>query len=128
MAFLHSDVYDNGLTVLQSANALHICKSLPATYAAATGAESVGVATGAAMPSISAPADKSGGGREVTIGAVTDPYRGDVTAADIATHFALVDTLTSRLLATRALASQQNVMSGNTFTLTSHKVSMAAAS
>jgi hypothetical protein len=120
MAFLNDRIYDNGLGVLAGeVNALHLCKSNPSTFAEATGSESVGSATGAALPSVSAPGVRAAGGREVTVGAVTD---GSVSATQLATHIALVDTSASRLLVTRALNASQNVTQGNTFTLTSFKI------
>lgn len=115
-AFLHDDVFDNGLSeVSAAANALHILSQQPASYA--------NVATytlgNKASPTIAAPSDRSGGGREVVIAAVTN---GTVTATGTATHWALVDTATSRLLATSALGASQAVTNGNTFTLTSFGV------
>ena len=64
--------------------------------------------------SISAPADRTGGGRKVTVAAITD---GSVTGTGTATHYAIVDTVNSRLLATGSLTASQSVTSGNTFTL-----------
>jgi len=52
----------------------------------------------------------------VTIAAITD---GAVTATGTATHYAIVDTVNSRLLATGSLSASQAVTNGNTFTLTS---------
>lgn len=116
MASLHNDVFDNGLSEISAAaNALHILSQEPITYA--------NVATytlgNKASPTIAAPADRSGGGREVVVSAITD---GEVTGTGTATHWALIDSTTSRLLATAALGASQAVTDGNTFTLTSFAV------
>lgn len=117
MATLGDRVFDNGLTVLDTeANRLDICSQEPATYTAATSTYTLGNKTSL---SIGAPADRTGGGREVTVTAITD---GTVTGTGTATHYAIVDTTNSRLLATGALSASQAVTSGNTFTLASFKI------
>jgi len=114
MATLSDRVFDNGLTVLDTeANRIDICSTEPATYAEATSTYTLGNSTSL---SIGAPADRSGGGREVTVAAISD---GSVTATGTAAYYAIVDTLNSRLLATGSLSASQVVTSGNTFTLTS---------
>ena len=111
MPYLNPRVYDNGLTVLDTeANVFHICSSEPSTFAGVAGV-SLGNAT---TLSIGAPADRSGGGREVTVAAITTG--GNVTANGTATHYAIVDTVNSRLLAANSLSASQVVTSGNTFT------------
>ena len=111
MPTLNDRVFDNGLTVLDTeANRLDICSQEPTTYAAATTTYTLGNKTSL---SIGAPADGATG-RKVTVAAITD---GTVSASDTATHYAIVDTVNSRLLATGELASPQVVTSGNTFTL-----------
>lgn len=111
MAYLNPLILDNGLSALTSgANRLDICSSEPATYAAATGAASLGNETGY---TVGAPADRAPSGRRVTARAVTD---GEVTATGTATHWAITDTANSRLLATGSLAASQSVTSGNTWT------------
>ncbi len=119
MPYLNDRVLDNGLAVLNAeANALHICSAEPATYAEATAAGNKSLGS-KATPTVSVPAARSGGGREVTISAVAD---GSVGSSGTATHWALVDTVNSRLLAAGALAASQAVTAGNTFTLTSFKI------
>ena len=114
MATLNDRVFDNGLTVLDTeANRIDICSTEPTTYAEATSTYTLGNSTSL---SIGAPADRSGGGREVTVAAISD---GSVTATGTAAYYAIVDTLNSRLLATGSLSASQVVTSGNTFTLTS---------
>lgn len=118
MAALHNDVFDNGLDVLNSVDGytenLHILSADPGIdFAVITAGTTVlGVK---ATPTISHPGDRTGGGREVTISAITD---GSVTATDTATHFALTDDSASKILASGALDASQVVTSGNIFTLT----------
>lgn len=114
MATLNDRVFDNGLTVLDTeANAIHITSAEATTYAAATSTLTLGNSTSL---SIGAPQNRTGGGREVVVAAITD---GSVTGTGTATHYAIVDTANSRLLATGSLTASQAVTSGNTFTLTS---------
>ena len=114
MATLNDRVFDNGLTVLDTeANAIHVTSQEATTYAEATSTYSLGNSTSL---SIGAPQDRSGGGREVVVAAITD---GEVTGTGTVTHYAIVDTANSRLLATSTLTASQAVTDGNTFTLSS---------
>ena len=117
MASLGDRVLDNGLSALDTeADKLFITSAEATTYTQAATTYALGVKN---TPTVSAPADRTGGGREVTVGAITD---GSVTANGTATHWALVDSVNSRLLATGALAASQGVTATNTFTLTSFKI------
>ncbi len=117
MATLNDRIFDNGLTVLDTeANKVLITSQEATTYTQANSTYALGNSTSL---SIGAPADRSGGGREVTVAAITD---GSVTATGTATHFALVDTGNTRLLATGSLSASQSVTSGNTFTLASFDI------
>lgn len=117
MATIGDRVFDNGLTVLDTeANRIDICSTEPTTYAQATSTYTLGNAANGNYPGISAPADRVGGGRKVTVSAVTN---GTVTATGTAAFFAITDTVNSRLLATGSLTASQSVTSGNLFTLTS---------
>jgi hypothetical protein len=117
MATLADRVLDGALTILDTeATRLDICSTEPTTYAQATSTYSLGNKTGI---SIGAPADRSGGGREVTLAAITD---GTVTANGNAAFYAITDATNSRLLATGAITTPQNVVSGNPFTLASLKI------
>jgi len=110
MASIADRVLDNGLTVLDTeATRVDITSQEAATYAEATSTYTLGNSTSI---SISAPADRTGGGRKVTLAAISGA---SVTGSGNATHFAITDTNNSRLLVTGALASQQSVTSGNTF-------------
>jgi hypothetical protein len=122
MASLADRVFDNGLTVLDTeANKILITSAEATTYTQANSTYALGNSTSL---SIGAPAARSGGGREVTIAAITD---GSVTATGTATHYAIVDTVNSRLLATGSLSASQAVTSGNTFTLSTAKIGIPAA-
>ena len=117
MATLNDRVYDNGLGILATEGTrIDICSAEPATYTAATSTNSLGNKTAI---TISAPAAKAGGGREVTISAVSG---GSVTATGTAAYWAISDPTNSRLLATGALSASQSVTSGNTFSLASFKI------
>jgi len=112
MATLNDRVFDNGLTVLDTeANKILVTSQEATTYTEANATYALGNSTSL---SISAPADRTGGGREVTVSAISD---GAVTGTGTVTHYALVDTSNSRLLATGSLTESQAVTSGNTFTL-----------
>ena len=116
-AILHDRVFDNGLTVLDTgADKLYITSSQATTYTEAITTYALGVKN---TPTVSAPADRTGGGREVTVSAITD---GSVTGTGTAGFYALVDSSNSRMLASNALSATQSVTSGNTFTLTSFKI------
>jgi hypothetical protein len=117
MATIGDRVLDNGLTVLDTeANKILVTSQAAATYTEANATYALGNSTSL---SIGAPADRSGGGREVTTAAITD---GSITATGTATHYAIVDTTNSRLLATQTLSASQSVTSGNTFTLATFKI------
>ena len=93
------------------ANAIYTCNAEPATYTAATTTNALGSATGGNFPGIGAPAAGTPNGRQVTVNAVTN---GSVIATGTASHYAIVDTVNSRLLATSSLTATQAVTSGNT--------------
>ena len=114
MATLNDRVFDNGLSVLDTeANKIVITSQEATTYTEANATYALGDSTSL---SVGAPADRAGGGREVTVAAITD---GSVTGTGTATHYAIVDTANTRLLATSTLTASQSVTSGNTFTLSS---------
>ena len=117
MASIGDRVLDNGLTTLDTeADEITITSQEATTYAGAHTTYKLG---GKSSPTIGSPGDRTGGGRKVTVSAITD---GSVTATGTATHYAITDTVNSRLLGTGSLSSSQSVTSGNTFTLTSFDV------
>ena len=114
MALLDNRVFDNGLSVLDlEANAIYVTSQQAVSYVDATATSALGNSTSLA---IGAPQDRAGGGREVVVTAITD---GSVTGTGTATHYAIVDTINSRLLAAGSLSASQAVTTGNTFTLSS---------
>jgi len=117
MGLLHDDIFDNGLSVLDTlVENLYICSSLPTTFTEATVTYKLGTK---ATPTVSAPADRTGGGRKVTVSAITD---GAVTANGTAGFYALTDDSLSKLLAANNLSATQVVTNGNTFTLTAFDI------
>ena len=114
MALLDNRVYDNGLTVLDTeANKILITSQEATTYTEANATYALG---NSSTLSIAAPSDRAGGGREVVVAAITD---GSVSGTGTATHYAIVDTGNTRLLAAGSLSASQSVTTGNTFTLSS---------
>lgn len=117
MATLDNRVFDNGLTVLDTeANKLLITSQEAASFTEANVTYALGNTTSL---SIAAPSDRAGGGREVVAAAISD---GLVTGNGTATHYAVVDTVNTRLLATGSLTTSQVVSSGNTFSLGSFTI------
>jgi len=113
MATLHDDVFDSGLSVLDTlVENLYICSTIPTTFAQASSTYKVGTK---ASPSVAAPSDRTGGGREVIVAAITDGVVN--TNGGSAGYYALTDDSASKLLAAGALASAQTVYTANPFTL-----------
>ena len=117
MATLNNRVFDNGLSVLDTeANKILLTSQEATDYTGANVTFALGNSTSL---SVAAPSDRTGGGREVVVAAISD---GSVTATGTATHYAIVDTVNSRLLATGSLTTSQSVSSGNTFSLGSFTI------
>lgn len=112
MAYLNDRVFDEGLSILDlEADAVHVTSAEATDYTEATSTYTLGLSSSL---SIEAPSDRTGGGRKVTVTAIAD---GTISGTGTVTHYALVDTVNSRLLATAALTASQSVTNGNTFTL-----------
>ena len=117
MATLNNRVLDNGLTVLDTeSNRIDLTSQEATSYAEATSTYTLGNSTSL---SIASPTDRSGGGREVVVAAISD---GSITGNGTATHYAIIDTTNTRLLATGTLTARQGVSSGNTFSLGSFTI------
>lgn len=115
MSYLNDSVLDAALNVIDTgATQLDILNAEVTLYASIAGA-SLGNKTGI---NFAAPADRTGGGRQITLAAITD---GSVTATDDATHWC-VHNASDTLYACHTLASLQAVTSGNTFTLTEFEI------
>jgi hypothetical protein len=122
MAFIADRVLDLGLNVLDTeANRLDITSQESTTYTEATSTHTLGNKTSL---SIGSPAARTPDGRRVTVAAITD---GAVTGTGTATHWAITDTVNSRLLATGSLSASQTVTDGNTFTIGSFDIGIPGA-
>tara|TARA_R110002020_G_scaffold27865_2_gene89526 strand:+ start:53 stop:424 length:372 start_codon:yes stop_codon:yes gene_type:complete len=112
MASINDRVLDEGLSTLSSeANRVDITSAESTTFAEASSTQTLGNTTSI---TISSPADRTGGGRKVTLSAISG---GSVTGTGTATHYAITDTTNSRLLVTGSLTATQSVTTGNTFSL-----------
>lgn len=117
MALIADNVLDDGLQALtDDTTSLFICSQEPTTYTEAITTYALGTKS---TPTVGAPAAGSPNGRQVTVSAITD---GSVTGTGTATHWALVGSVGSVLLAANSLSSSQSVTSGNTFTLAAFTV------
>ena len=113
MAALDNKVFDEGLSVISDdGNKFVVCSQEPTTFTEADVTYALGNKT---TPTIAAPSDRTGGGREVILSSFTD---GTVTATGTATHYAILDTVNSLLLATQSLTASQALTSGNDLQLT----------
>lgn len=109
---MHDDVLDAPLSyITTNTEKLHILSADPGLTWSNIAAYTLGHKT---PPSFGAAGDRAGGGRKVTVTAITD---GVVTGNGTASHYALTDDSLSKILATKALGSSQAVTSGNAFTL-----------
>lgn len=122
MAFIDSNSYDALLAdIRDNAEKLVICSQEPSTYPEA--ATTYKLAT-KATPSVAAPSNKAGGGREIIFAAITD---GTVNSSGTGTHWAVIDDTNSRLKASGALTSSQALTASNPFTLTSFAIGVPPA-
>lgn len=116
MATLANAVFDDGLSTLTTnGTRIDICSTEPTTYAEATSTYTLG---NEASLSIGSPSDRTGGGREVTVAAVSDA---SVTGTGTAAFYAITNG-SDTLYATGSLSSSQGVSSGNTFSLGSFTI------
>jgi len=119
--FLHDDVLDNGLNdLITNVEVLHITSQLVSVY----GDVATYTLGNKSAPTVGSLGDRTGGGRKVTVSAISD---GNVTADGTASHYCLVDVTNSKVKAAGALASSQGVSNGNTFTLTAFDVGIPDA-
>lgn len=110
MTALGNTVFDNGLNAIDAnTENLYLLSADPgltwgniATYA--LGAK--------ATPIIAVPSDRTEGGREVVIAAITT---GSATATGDATHYALTDDSASEILVSGPLSSTLSLTSGGAF-------------
>lgn len=111
-------VFDEGLDILTTdVENLYICSSQPTTF---TEASSTYKLATKASPTITGPTDGgAGGGRMVTVSAITD---GVVNSNGTAAWFALTDDSNSELLISGNLASSLAIATGSPFTLTAFNI------
>lgn len=122
MAYISDYILDAALSKLDlEANRIYITSQEATTYTQAVTTYALGVKTSL---TVSAPADRTPNGRKVTVAQFSD---GSVTATGTATHYAIVDSTNSRLLATGSLAQSQVVTSGNIFSLADMDIGIADA-
>lgn len=131
MAYLNDRVLDLGLNVLDTeATHIYICTALPATYAAAVGADNGTTQFGLANKNFGAgavfgsPADRAPNGRKVTTNPITD---GSITTGGDAAFYAVVDAANSRLLAAAELDEIMTLVAGNSFTLPAFDIAIPDA-
>ncbi len=122
MAYMPDSSYDAALDdACNNVENLYLCSQEPSTF---TEASSTYKLATKASPSIGAAANRTGGGRQRTVAAITD---GTVDATGTATHWALTDDSLSILKPTGALSASQSVTNGNTFTTTAFEIGIADA-
>lgn len=120
MPFLNDRVLDFGLTVLDTeATHIYATSAEASTFAAATGSLALGNKNFGAGGCFTAPSARTPSGRKAASVPITD---GTITATGTATHYAVVDSVNSRLLAAGPLAGAVAVTIGNSFTLASFDV------
>jgi hypothetical protein len=121
MAMLYNRVLDEGLNVLITATGLadkmYLCSAEPTTYTEAITTYALGWDNGNLV--ITGPADRAGGGREVTMAALNN--NGIATATGFALWYAIVDDGATELLATGPCTSQA-ITSGNSFSTNQVKI------
>jgi len=110
MAALNNDIFDDGENELTNkTEKLYLLSGDPGLTWANIALMALGVKL---SPAISAPADRVGGGREVTIAAITD---GVGVAVGLATNWALTDDSENKILATNELAIAKNIRVDSVF-------------
>ena len=107
MPFIADSAKDAALNIIRTATALHFCSAEPGTFAAATGALSLGSVT---VPPMAAPGDRAPNGRKVTVPAIAG---GTIDQAGTARHWALVSA--TELLAVGPLAQERTYALGDGF-------------
>lgn len=107
--YAHDDILDGGPDALiADADELWLCSAEPDTYTEATATFALGSKSAPSLSNVNGSTD----GRAAQVAAFTD---GAITASGTASHWALVDSGTSRILAAGALTGTQAVTNGNPF-------------
>lgn len=123
MAFITDSAFDAALNYIKdNVENLYLCSQEPTTVAEANTTYKLGTK---GTPTIAAPSDRAGNGRECVVSAIAD---GTVNSSGTASHWALVkDSATAELLATGQLNATQVLTAGNEFTLTAFAYSILDA-
>lgn len=117
MSELNDKVFDDGLSVLtDDTETLHLLSQDPGLTFSNIATYGVGSKT---SPTVAAPSDRTAGGREVVVAAITD---GNATADGNATHYALTDDSLSLTLAVGELFATLPLTSGGSFGLDSFSI------
>ena len=117
MPFIHDDILDAACSKISTdASHLYITNAEATTYAQASGTYKLGTKV---TPTFTGPANGDISGRKITCDAISD---GVVDTTGTASHWALCDSSTTKLLAAGPLNSPQGVTATNTFTLTAFDV------
>lgn len=126
--FLHDDVIDAALAVLQGGDRQTICTGQPTTYTQATEPKSgTGFVLGEVVggPAFTGPANGDTSGRKVTVdqktGVVIDESARSGTEGYQADHIAIAIDTGTKLLAVTTFAAQ-DVTAGNTATINAFKL------
>lgn len=104
-AYINDYIFDNGLGKFSEVTDLVVCSAQPTTFTEANVTYKLGGKTG---PTISIPQAHTTG-RKIVVSAITDL---NITTNGTATHYALIDTVNSRLFVTQALNSSVAVVVG----------------
>lgn len=117
MSELNDKVFDDGLNVLtDDTETLHLLSQDPGLTFSNIATYGLGSKSG---PTVAAPSDRTAGGREVIVAAITD---GSATATGDATHYALTDDSLSLTLAVGELSGTLPLTSGGVFGLATFNV------
>jgi hypothetical protein len=119
MPYLNDDIFDDGENELTNKTEnLYVLSGDPGLTWSNIAALGLGVKS---SPVVSSPADRVGGGREVTISAITD---GVGTAVGNAAYWALTDDSATKILASGDLAAPVSMKVGSIFTLTEFTIAI----
>ncbi|HFE31942.1 MAG TPA: hypothetical protein ENJ17_01380 [Gammaproteobacteria bacterium] len=127
MKLFHNDVFDAGLnTVNANGSKMVLCKQPPTTFVEANNLVTdtpagFKIAEVALVPADLVIADRTGGGREITVAAKPGVSALDSSQATDDLHIAILDVANSKLLVVTDETTDQAVTSGNQVNLPSFK-------
>jgi len=130
MKSFHNDVFDNGLNaVVNNGNKMVLCKQPPTTYAEANNLDTDAtpgfkVAEIAMVPADYTVQDLAAGGRECVVAAKAAGNALDDSLVTDDLHFAIVDTVNSKLLVVNDETTDQVITLGNPINIPSWSFNM----